>query len=227
MTLTIHSELEQGSQEWLDARCGMTTASTVGQLITPKTLKQASSDTARGLIATLAAERITCHVEDIGSSWQMVRGQLDEPLARDHYSEHNAPVSEVGFMVRDDWGYKIGYSPDGLVGKTGLIEIKSRSPRIHLKTILAGEPPAGNLAQIQTGLLVSGREWCDYISWCGGMPMRVYRVYPDQQWHEAIIDAANRVETETAALIEQYTTATEGLPETERVDHFDAEEMVI
>jgi hypothetical protein len=39
--------------------------------------------------------------------------------------------------------------------------------------------PAENMAQLQAGLLVSGREWIDYISYCGGMPLWVKRVEPD------------------------------------------------
>jgi hypothetical protein len=34
MTLTTYTELEQGTDEWLAARCGIVTASVVGQLIT-------------------------------------------------------------------------------------------------------------------------------------------------------------------------------------------------
>ena len=225
MTLTIHDQLEQGSEEWLQARAGIVTASVVGKLITPN-LKVANNDTARGLIATLAAERITGHVEEIPSSWQMTRGVLDEPLARDHYAEHHAKVDQVGFMVRDYTNFKVGYSPDGLVGETGLIEIKSRSPRIHLNTVLSGQPPAANMAQMQTGLLVTGREWCDYISWCGGLPMWVHRVRPDPAWFNAITQAAADAETSINNLIINFEAATRGLPPTERIDHFQDQEIV-
>ena len=34
MTLTIYNYLEQGSDEWLEARRGIVTASTVGKLLT-------------------------------------------------------------------------------------------------------------------------------------------------------------------------------------------------
>src|SRR5699024_7136614 len=59
VTLTIFDQLEQGTDEWLEARAGILTASTIGQLITAKTLRPAKNDTARGLIATLTAERVT------------------------------------------------------------------------------------------------------------------------------------------------------------------------
>lgn len=219
MSLEIFTELEQGSPEWLAARAGIVTASVVGQLVTP-TLKTANNDTSRGLTATLVAERITGHVEPMQVSQAMMRGTLDEPFARDVYSEHHAPVVELGFMVRDFGKYKIGYSPDGLVGNDGLIEIKSRAQKKHLQTILADEVPAENLAQIQAGLLVSGREWCDYVSFCSGMPLWTKRVEPDERWFDAITDAALTFETNAADMLTRYDESTKGLPATERLDHF-------
>lgn len=220
MSLEIFTELEQGSPEWLAARCGIVTASVVGQLITPKTVKPAVNDYSRGLTATLVAERITGHVEPIQVSQAMLRGQMDEPYARDSYSEHHAPATEVGFMVRDFTLFKIGYSPDGLVGDDGLIEIKSRAQKKHLQTILADEAPLENMAQMQTGLLVSGREWIDYVSFCSGMPLWTKRVLPDKRWFEAITDAVASFELAAELMIDKYQAATENLPPTERLDHF-------
>ena len=220
MTLTTYDELEQGTPEWLAARCGIVTASVVGLLITAKTIKPAANDTSRGLTATLVAERITGHVEPIQMNSDMERGTLDEPYARDLYSEHHAPATEVGFLVRDDWGFKLGYSPDGLVGEDGLIEIKSRRQKKHLATIIADEVPLENMAQCQAGLLVSGREWIDYVSYCGGMPLYVKRVQRDPKWFDAIFKAVEAFEEAAADMVSRYTTATADLPATERIDHF-------
>lgn len=219
MSLEIFKELEQGSDEWLAARCGIVTASVVGQLVTP-TLKTANNDTSRGLTMTLVAERITGHVEPVQPSRAMERGTLDEPYARAIYAEHHAPVDEIGFMVRYFGGFKIGFSPDGLVGDDGLIEIKSRAQKIQLKTVLANEVPAENMAQIQCGLLVSGRSWCDYVSYCGGMALWTKRVEPDERWHDVILSAVDVFENNSLDIIAQYMESVAGLPETERIDHF-------
>lgn len=220
MSLHVYAELEQGTDAWLSARCGLVTASTIGQLITPGTVKVAKNDTSRGLTATLVAERITGHVEPVQVSGPMLRGQLDEPFARDAYSEHHAPVDQLGFMVKDFGKYRIGYSPDGLVGDDGLIEIKSRAQKKHLATILANEVPVENMAQIQCGLLVSGRDWCDYVSYCGGMPLYTKRVLPDAGWFIAIIEAVSAFEKSAAQMIETYALHTMDSPPTERIDHF-------
>ena len=212
MTLTIRDDLVQGTDEWLAARCGLLTASTIGQLITTKTLKVASNPASRALVWTLVAERITGRVEPTRPSWAMERGRFEEPFARDLYAAHYAPVDQVGLMILDEPGIRLGYSPDGLVGDDGLIEIKSRDPKTHVETILSDTVPAENMAQIQTGLYVSGRAWCDYISFSSGMPLWTKRVWPDDGWFEAIREAVTRFEEQANRLVKWYAPAVEGLP---------------
>ena len=187
----------------------------------PLVIEVANNETSRGLTKLLTAERLTGYTEDTFTSDDMYRGREDEPRARDLYSEHHAPATVVGFMVRDDWGFPIGFSPDGLVGDEGLIEIKSRRQKNHLATVLADKVPADNMAQLQCGLLVSGRAWIDYVSYCGGMPLWTKRVFPDQQWFDAIIQAVRTFESAAEDMANTYLTRVEGLPETERIDNND------
>jgi hypothetical protein len=227
VTLQIFDTLEQGSQEWLDARCGLLTASIVGKLITP-TLKVASNDTSRGITETLVAERITQHVDFVFPNADMQRGTLDEPYARDLYSEQYAPVTEIGFATREiglHSRYKLGASPDGLVGTVGGIEIKSRKAKVHLRTILTDKVPAENMAQIQTCLLVFERSWWDYVSYSGGWPLHVIRVHPDPAWQDVIADALYQFEDNAARMIADYTAATDGAPIAPRIDHYEEMEM--
>lgn len=218
--LRIFEDLEQGTDEWLYQRCGVITASVVGQLITPKTVKPASNDYSRALLMHLAAERITGYVEPTFTTADMERGNMAEPFARDKYAEHNAPVREVGFMVRDfGWG-RLGYSPDGLVGDNGLIEIKAPKQKKHLATIMADEVPLEYMAQCQTGLLVSGRDWIDFISYNGGMPLYVKRVEPDPKWQAVILEAVKTAEETINQTITTYEARVKGLPLTDRIDFF-------
>lgn len=176
---------------------------------------------AQALLRTLAAERITQHVEKIQPNRDMERGTLDEPYARAAYADdYGCTVKEIGFMVEDEWGFPLGYSPDGLVGDVGLIEIKSRKPHVQVATVLADEPPAENMAQIQTGLLVSGRAWLDYVSYSGGMHLYDKRVRPDPAWQEAIKAVGKEAEDAIAEMVSMYLERVEGRPLTERIDHF-------
>lgn len=222
--LTILADLEQGTEQWHDQRRGLVTASVLGQLITA-TGKVANNETSRSQTALLVAERITGYTEPTHMSDDMWRGIEDEPRARDLYSARYAPVTQVGFMIRDVGGHRLGFSPDGLVGDDGLIEVKSRRQKIHLRTILADEVPAENMAQIQGGLFVSGREWCDYISWCGGMPMWVKRVHPDPDWFDVIKAAVTQFEDTAESMVANYLELVADLHPTERP--IDLDEMVV
>jgi hypothetical protein len=215
--LTELRDLEQGSEEWHAQRRGIVTASVVGKLLTP-TLRVASNDVSRGLTLLLVAERITGWTDETPITSDMWRGIDSEPIARDLYSKHHAPATESGFMRRDFKGWTLGYSPDGVVGEDGLIEIKAPRAKTHLRTILADEIPAHYMPQLQAGLLVSGRRWIDFVSYCGGMPLWVKRVTPDPDWFNAITAAVTMFELNAAEMVAAYTQATEGLPATERVN---------
>lgn len=200
---TYHNDIEQGTPEWLQIRLGILTASTMKQIITPSR-KPARNEKSRALAWELAAQRITQHIEPTFETSAMLRGHRDEVFARDLYSEKYAPATECGFITREFDGIKIGYSPDGLVGDAGLIEVKSRDQKYQLQTIVSDEVPEEYLAQIQTGLLITGREWLDFISWCGGMPMFVKRVYPDPAFHATIINAAAEFEIDVQSIVASY-----------------------
>jgi len=217
--LKVYTELEQRSPEWYEARCGVLTASVVGKFITPKTVKVANNEPSRGITRQLVAERITGHVVETYQSDAMFRGVMDEPLARDLYTKHHASATEVGFMVAEIHGHKLGFSPDGLVGDDGLIEVKSAEPKIHLARILSDGVPSEHMAQMQTGMLVSGRGWCDFVSYCGGMPMLVRRVEADPAWFDAITEALIEFEGSADEMVADYERLTDGLPTTERVEY--------
>lgn len=183
----------------------------------PPKYEPATGDTARGLTALLVAERLTGWTDPTWFNDDMARGVECEPIARDIYSGHYQQAVEVGFMVREEKGWTLGYSPDGLVADDGLVEIKSPRAKTHLKTILANEVPAQYVPQCQAGLLVTGRKWIDFVSYCGGMPLFVKRVLPDPAWHDAIVAAVTAFETTAAEWVAAYTEKTKTMPATERV----------
>ena len=228
MTLTVYDQLEQGSKEWLAARAGILTASTVGQVITAKTIKPALNGRSSGLCQTLIAERITGRVEPVYPNRAMTRGTLLEPEARRIYAAQTGQgVDEVGFARLDADTYTLGSSPDGLVGETGGIEIKSPSAKVHVATVLSGAIPDYNRAQVQAFLHVTSREWCDFISYLPGEPLYIIRDYPDPRWQNAIVSAAEQFEEAARRAVARYERNTHGLPATEWWDPLDQEDEVI
>lgn len=202
MTIKHHPELVQGSEEWHAARCGLLTASEMKLILTP-TLKVASNDKERAHLFELLAQRITRYVEPAYVGYDMLRGQDEEIEARAAYEKAYAPVTTVGFITNDGWGFTLGYSPDGLVGDDGLLECKSRRAKFQVQTLTDMTVPEEFMLQLQTGLLVSGRKWIDFCSYCGGLPMVTMRVLPDAQIQAAIVSAAASFE---ARLHEKHLT---------------------
>ncbi|WP_342163023.1 lambda exonuclease family protein [Methylobacterium sp. SD21] len=206
-TIQIYEDLYQGSDEWIAARCGMLTASEMHLIVTP-TFKAAKNEKERAHLYELLAQRITGFVEPHYISDDMLRGHDDEVEALGIYAQHYAPTEHVGFIVNDKWGFRIGYSPDALVGRDGLVEVKSRRQKFQIETFVthavAGTIPSDFVIQIQTGLLVSERSWCDFVSYSGGLPMAVIRVFPDAAVQDAIITAAAAFEDRLAEARDRY-----------------------
>lgn len=205
MGMIVYRELEQGTDEWRAARCGLLTASEMKLIITPSKLQYASNDKERAHVYELAAQRVTKHVEPAYMNDDMLSGIDDEVYAREEYRKHYGDVQQVGFITNDKWGFTLGYSPDGLVGKDGVMEVKSRRQKYQLETIIDIAVPSEHTIQIQTGLLVSERSWCDYVSYCGGMPMATIRVAADAAVQAAILTAAEQFHKRLEMAVESYT----------------------
>jgi putative phage-type endonuclease len=214
--ITTHEDLLQGSDEWLAIRCGLLTASEMKLIITPAKMQFANNDKSRAHVYELLAQRITQHVEPAYISDDMLRGMEDEATARELYNENYEPVQQVGFITHEMRGFTLGYSPDGLVGDNGLIEIKSRRAKYQIETIIYDEVPDEYMLQIQTGLLVSGRKWCDFISYSAGLPLYVKRVMADYEMQGKIVDAAVAFEDAIKEKASRYADNIVNLIPTER-----------
>ena len=218
--MKYHYEVEQGTEEWLRLRLGKITASTAKQLLTP-TFKIAKNDKVRTLAYHLASERITGRIEPNVTTYDMERGHIEEVFARDLYSEKYSHVKECGFIEN---GF-LGYSPDGLVGEHGLIEIKSRRSKYQVQTIIDGQMPSEYMIQCQVGLMVSEREWIDFIQYSNGMHMFVQRIERDDDLITKITDATVDMEATIKELVEDYRVKSAQYHEAEFIEHVEFGEI--
>lgn len=109
------------------------------------------------------------------SEW-MKRGHEQEAAARRAYSFlTDLEVTQVGFCVTDDGAY--GCSPDGLVNEDGGLEVKAPSPGIHVGYLLDGVVPSIYMPQVLGGLVVTGREWWDFVSYHPDFEPLIVRTY--------------------------------------------------
>lgn len=170
--MIVH-DCEQGSPEWHALRCGIVTCSELSSV-----LAKGQGKTRRTYMLKVLGERLTGTTTDSYSNHHMERGIEQEPEARELYQFlTDAEVIQVGIIINHD----VGYSPDGLVGDDGSIEIKSKLPHIHLEALLSDKVPPEHMTQIQGGLWVSERKWCDFISYCPGIKPFIRRVFRDEK----------------------------------------------
>ena len=96
-------------------------------------------------------------------------GTATEPKARTAYEFHtDREVVEVGFYPHSTM--MAGASPDGLIEDDGLIEIKCPNSTTHVEYLERGILPAKYISQVQGQLWITGREWCDFVSFDPRMP---------------------------------------------------------
>lgn len=202
--IKYYPDLIQGSPEWLQQRMGILTASEMKLIITPKKLEYAQNDKEKAHLYELAAQRINQYVEPSYIGDDMLRGQDDESYARETYHESYEHVEMCGFITNDKFGFTLGYSPDGLVGKKKAIEAKSRRQKFQVETIVNWEAPEEHRIQLQTGMLVGELDEIPYISYCGGMPMATIIVKPDEKIQEAIIKSATIFHEKLEKIIKLY-----------------------
>jgi len=177
---------EQRSEAWHELRIGCVTGTAIADLMSKK-------DTLgyKKLINRIAAELITNSEadEETYTNEAMQRGIDLEPEARKEYERlFDCEVEQVGFITPDEeteFAEWLGISPDGLI-ENGVVEFKCPERNTHIEYIKANKLPSKYKWQVQGGLLVSGGQFCDFMSFYPQMKSFIIRVLPDLEMHEKI-----------------------------------------
>ena len=153
--------MEQRSEEWFQARLGKVTASRVADVLAK--IKSGESASRRNYKSQLVSERLTGERQETYINQAMQDGIDREQFARDRYVQQFGEVEEVGFVKHPT--LEAGASPDGMVGDDGIIEIKCPMGSTHTETLMTQDIPSKYVPQVQFQLLVTGRKWCDFVSY--------------------------------------------------------------
>lgn len=186
----------QGSDEWLHARVGKITASRYKDA--RDRLKPAKGETRGkpsakciGYAAQVAVERIAGRpIDKVFQNWQMREGQEQEPHARNAYDvETGNVVQEIGSIVTDDDLFL--YSPDGLIGDDGLLEIKTLLSGDVILRVIGDGDLSEYMDQCMGGLWITGRKWIDLVLWAPaldpiGRALTIHRIERDEDAIEAL-----------------------------------------
>ena len=177
---------------WRIARSGKLTASRAHDLLVgrPATLRRIIAEI-RQESEWLAAGNAPVESDAAPLRW----GNQWEPVARAVYQlETGYEVEDGGFHLlgADPLGSLVGASPDGLVLKRGVLEIKcGMSPSTHISYISNGPSPRA-FAQMQFQMWVLGREWAHFVSYDPRHPpstrMFVLLVEKDEEFIRAMAE---------------------------------------
>jgi len=159
---------EQRTEEWFNQRLGKVTASKIADVIA-KT-KTGVSASRENYSTQLTLERLTNQKAEFYTNAAMEWGTATEPQARSAYELYREVfVDEVGFIDHPTIAMS-GASPDGFVGEDGLVEIKCPESKTQMETLLNQKVPNKYQPQMQWQMAVTGREWCDFVSFDPRMP---------------------------------------------------------
>ena len=175
--------IDQGEEKWFDLRRGKITASVISMINGVRGIGK----TAESLAIRIAYEAMTSFDVERFMTFDTVRGNELEPVAIAAYEDDTSQrVLNGGFFELGD----LGVSPDGRVGKDGLVEVKCPRYKNHMKVLKSQTIDPQYIGQVQFQLMVTGRKWCDFISYCEDMPAHKQlfycRIYPDKEYHKLL-----------------------------------------
>lgn len=193
----------QGTQEWLNERCGSATGSRFADIL-------AGGQSRAKYLDQIVSERLTLKPEETFSNWHTRRGNEEEFAAKVAYMEKTGLLlDEVGYIKHPS--LKAGASPDALIESDGGVEIKSVIPTVQIRTIHSKSYPQEHKAQIQGNLWITGRKWWDFVSFCSGMraglnpglQLYIFRVERDDSYIDRLEIAVVKFLTEVDQAVDK------------------------
>ena len=173
-------DCDQGTPEWKQLRCKKVTSSRFNDV-----LAQGQGKTRETYLWEKLEECLTDKVVELKFvNYAMRWGTEHQAQATAVYLLESDALSVhvPGFCQLNE---HVGASTDGLVDDDGMLEVKCPSMRVQFKTVMGGKVPTEHIAQIQGGLWVTGRKWCDFVSFCpllsGKMSYFCVRVFRDEE----------------------------------------------
>lgn len=186
--MDVITEYAQGDEQWFIDRLASIGGSSIS-----KAVAKGEGKVRKQLMYDFVGELISGQKKNGYQSFEMQEGMKHEPEARNIYSfERDVEVQQVA-LVKGSVKHT-HYSPDGFVGSDGMIEIKTVIPSVYAEFIDTGKIPTDHRKQMQWGLSICNRDWCDYVVYCPYAKtvdsIKVTRVFRDAKEIDALIDGA-------------------------------------
>ncbi len=186
MTIKYHYDIEQNTPEWAALRRGVVTASNISKILTPAQLKISK---ATGYLHDFCRQKLDEMSYGGFSNHSMDRGHLEEEIALKIYTEKYGPVRKCGFVENDNYGFKIGCSPDALLGEDSGIQVKSFTPNNQFGNVIDDAIKPEHMMQVQFEMLVTGRKKWEMVYQSSGTHMIRHHITTDTSTQGIILDA--------------------------------------
>jgi len=179
----------QGTVEWHLQRLGKVTASRIADVLSKG--KSGESASRKNYRTELVVQRLTGVPGESFTNAAMEWGTATEPLARIAYeAKMGIFVDEVAFIDHPSIS-NFGCSPDGCIADgNGLLEIKCPNSSTHIEYLTDDKPPNKYVPQMQCQMAVTGRQWCDFVSFDPRLPedlqLFVVRLERDEEYIKAM-----------------------------------------
>ena len=203
--MEIFRDIEQGTDAWFQARAGIPTASEFSKVCAKPGPRGGTSHKEMigrtKYMRKLAAEIITGEPAEAewSGNWHTQRGKEREGDARDLYAFlKDVEPEQVGFIRNGN----CGCSPDSLIGNDGMLEIKDAIGSVQVERLVSGVLPPEHKAQCYGALMVSEREWIDFMSHSRGLPPLIIRVYRDEDYIKSLRADVDKFVEELNNLVE-------------------------
>jgi putative phage-type endonuclease len=213
--MLVHN-VEQNTDEWLNLRLGIPTASEFSKLVTGTGKKSTQVTT---YIDQLVAEIMLGRpCSNFTGNEHTERGHELEPHAVEYYELLNdVKTEQVGFVTDNQITH--GCSPDRLVGDKGMLEIKCPADHTHVGYLLKDKVPTTYIPQVQGQMFVADREWCDWMSYHPELPSLIIRVERDEEYIKSLQDTLETVAQRTKELCARMVKL--GYMDEERMERFE------
>ncbi len=198
-------DVEQGTQEWLNLKAGVPSASNFAKIVTSTGAK---SKTVEKYIHQLAGERITGIREEGYQNASMKRGiEMEQEAVNAYEALRDVDTEKVGIVYKDDTK-SVLCSPDRLIGAisdapSGLLEIKCPEIQTHVSYLLENRLPSKYFQQVQGQMYITGAVYCDFMSYYPGLKPLVVRVERDESFIEKLREELVLVCAELEVVIDE------------------------
>ncbi|EJF83606.1 lambda exonuclease family protein [Bartonella rattimassiliensis] len=204
--------MEQRTAQWFQARLGKVTASNVYNVIS-KTAKGTPTSKYEDYKIKLITERLTGQTSPYYETEDMRWGiEHEEDALKEYAFIYDTEVTQCGF-IQHPTIKMAGASPDGLIDKDGLIEIKCPRSTTHMRFFIDNEIKPEYHAQMQFQMACTERKWCDFISYdprftnqASHLRMKVKRIYRDEKQIKEINQAVEAFLAEIEQEIQRIST---------------------